>query len=80
MIRIAKETPLRPEQVIDRAVKYFGEGGEGLVQTERNPCCVSFQGGGGYVSVTVVDEDQHRVVDLETREYEYQAKRFLEKL
>ena len=29
-------------------------------------------------SFSVVDEDKHRMVDVETREFEYQAKRFLE--
>jgi hypothetical protein len=41
---------------------------------------MSFEGGGGYVAVSIVDEDNHRIVDVETREFESQAKRFLERL
>ena len=78
MIRIAKQTRLKPPNVIERASKYFGEGGEGLEEKERNPCCISFEGAGGYVAVSVVDEDKHTTVDIETREFDYQVKRFLE--
>jgi len=77
MLKIAKQTGLVPEEVIDRASKFFGQGGEGLEETERNPCCISFEGGGGYVSISIYDEEKHRMVDVETREFEYQAKQFL---
>lgn len=78
MIRIAKQTRLHPEAIIDRAAKFFGEEGECLEEKERNPCCISFEGGGGYVAISVVEEEKLRTVDVETREFEYQAKRFLE--
>jgi hypothetical protein len=80
MIRIARQTRLNPADIIDRASDYFGEGGEALEEKERNPCCISFVGAGGYVAVSVVDEDNHRMVDVESREFEYQMKRFLETL
>ena len=73
MLRIAKQSRLKPEDIIGRASRFFGEGGEELVEKERNPCCISFEGGGGYVAVSVVDDDKHRMVDVETREFEYQA-------
>ncbi len=78
MIRIAKQTGLKPPDIIGRASEYFGKGGEGLEEKERNPCCISFEGAGGYVAVSVVEEDKHRTVDIESREFEYQVKRFLE--
>lgn len=77
MIKIAKQTGLAPEEVLDRASKFFGKGGEGLEEKERNPCCISFEGGGGYVSISINDEEKHRMVDVETREFEFQAKQFL---
>jgi hypothetical protein len=77
MIRIEKTTRLQPTQIIDKAAAYFGDAGEGLQEKERGMCCVSFEGGGGYVAVTVADEDKHRVVDVESREFEYQVKKFL---
>lgn len=80
MIRVAKQTNLSPEKIIERASNYFGKGGQELTETQRNPCCISFEGAGGYVAVSVTDEDKHRTVDVETREFEYQAKQFLAKL
>jgi len=77
MIKITKQTKLAPEEVIDRASKFFGKGGEGLEEKERNPCCLSFEGAGGYVSISIYEEEKHRMVELETREFEYQAKQFM---
>ena len=80
MLRISKDTKLQPAAVIERAARFFGKGGEGLDESERSACCISFQGVGGYLTVSIADENQHRTVDIETREFEYQAKRFLGKL
>jgi hypothetical protein len=77
MIKITKQTKIAPEEVIDRASKFFGKGGEGLEEKERNPCCLSFEGAGGYVSISIFEEEKHRMVELETREFEYQAKQFM---
>jgi hypothetical protein len=80
MIRISKKCRLSPAEIIARASRYFGKGGEGLDETERGPCCVSFSGAGGYVTVMVVEEKDQREVDVESREFEYHAKRFLESI
>lgn len=80
MIRISKKSRMNPDEIIAKASRYFGKGGEGLDETERGPCCVSFSGAGGYVTVTVVEENVQREVDIESREFEYQAKRFLESI
>lgn len=80
MLRIAKRTGLVPEEVIKRALKFFGKGGEELEEKERNRCCISFEGGGGYVSIAIVDEEKRSIVDVETREFEYQTKRFMQTL
>jgi hypothetical protein len=78
MIRISKKSRLKPDEILGKASRYFGKGGEGLDETERGPCCVSFSGAGGYVTVTVTEGGGQREVDVESREFEYQAKRFLE--
>jgi hypothetical protein len=80
MIRVSKKTKLRPNEVVKRASIFFGKGGEELKETERGACCISFEGAGGYVAVSIVDEEKHRVVDVEAREFEYPAKRFVETL
>ena len=80
MLRISKNTRLPPAAVIEKASLFFGKGGEGLAEIERTPCCIAFDGVGGYLSVSIVDEKSMRTVDVETREFEYQAKQFLGKL
>ena len=80
MIRIAKQTRLKSEEVIFKAVKFFGKAGSHLQEKERTACCVSFEGSGGYVAISVVEENKLRTVDVETREFEYQASRFIQML
>lgn len=80
MLRITKKTMLDREKIIDRASKYFGKDGEGLDEMEKNLCCISFEGGGGYVTMLVADEGKRRMVDVETREHEYWVKRFMERV
>ena len=80
MIRISKETRLASPEILDQAAAFFGEQGLGLEEKERNPCCIAFEGGGGYVSVNIAEADDDRTVDVETREWEYQVKKFMEKL
>lgn len=51
-------------------------GGLGLELTEETLQCLTFEGGGGFVTVTVcVDKGQTQVA-LVTQEWDYQAKRF----
>lgn len=78
MLRISKTTNLETGQILDLAGTYFKS--NGLEETDRTPCCIFFEGVGGYVSVTLMDENNQRVVDVETREWEYQAQKFLGKL
>ena len=78
MIRITKETTHSADEVMRRASDFFGPKGLGLEEKARNECCTSFEGGGGYVLVTVVDGEGKRDVDIESKEWEYQVKRFLE--
>ena len=79
MIRISKSSRLEPAEIIGRAEAYF-HGGEGLDEVERGSCCISFAGGGGEVTVTVVEEEGGRSVEVLSREFDYQAKRFLERI
>jgi len=78
MIHITKETTHSADEVVRRASDFFGSQGLGLEEKEHNSCCITFEGGGGYVSVTVVEAEGKRDVDIECREWDYQAKEFLE--
>lgn len=80
MLRIGKTTGLKPVDIINNASTYFGGQGFGLEEIERSACCISFEGTGGYLTVLVVNAGEHRAVDVETREFEYQARQFLKTL
>ena len=78
MLRISMQSQLNTDEILSTASRYFGKGGEGLDETERGLCCISFSGAGGYVTVTVCEQDNKREVVVETREFGYQAKQFLD--
>ncbi len=80
MLRISGTTKLTPQDAVKKAVVFFGPGGYGLKVTAQTDACASFEGGGGGVSVTVHQEGKKTAIDLETREWEYQVKEFLQKI
>ena len=71
------KTKKRPQEVVEQAKEYFGAGGLGLSLATENPCCVTFEGGGGHVSVAASQEEGSTEVELETREWDYHVKRFM---
>lgn len=77
MLRISKTSMLNQGEILTKASSYFGKGGEGLGEAERGYCRISFSGAGGFVTVTVCEKAKEREVEVVTREFEYQAKRFL---
>ena len=79
MARYSTETKLSPEQVIKKARAYFGTE-MGLEAAEDNPCCVTFGGGGGFVTVTASAGEKKTAVELETREWDYQVKQFMQEI
>lgn len=78
MLRMSVGTKLSIEETLDRARRFFGPGGLGLEAREQSPCCITFEGGGGYVTVTIEGQGaggKNEVV-LETREWEYDVRQF----
>jgi hypothetical protein len=80
MLKISKESKLKPEEAIKRAVAFFGPGGYGLEVKEEGNCCVTFEGGGGGVNVTASTSKKGSSVDIESREWDYQSQKFLESI
>jgi len=80
MMKLSKKSKLSSEEVIKRAVKFFGPQGYGLKVEEEGNCCASFEGGGGGVRVSVTELKKGSTVDVESREWDYQAQAFLEKI
>ena len=77
MIRLGKESKLLPAEVLERAIGFFGPDGIGLEVKEQGEGCARFEGGGGYVFVQACKEEKGTEVDLESREWDYQAKQFM---
>jgi hypothetical protein len=82
MILVSKESRQNIQQVLEQAVDYFGPDGVGLELTENGATSVRFQGGGGYVVVRAQRQQDSEMteVEIESREWDYNAKRFLEEI
>lgn len=82
LLRMGKETSETPQEVLNKAIAYFGENGVGLKLVEQSPNTVQFTGGGGHVQVMVSPTaDGHKTeIDIQTRDWEYDVKRFLQKI
>jgi hypothetical protein len=80
MIHMQGKSRLAPEEVLGRLRKFFGKDGQGLELTEEGPLCLTFTGGGGYVTASVCLEGEQTKVDLVSREWEYQVKEFLSQI
>ena len=81
MARYGKETPLTPKRVILLAREQFGpDGPVGLPITKETWNEVTFEGGGGSVSVTAMPLPARldvTDVTITSREYDHWAERFL---
>lgn len=76
MLNLKCKTKLPQEEVIKHTKHFLGEGGLGLTLTEETPQCLTFEGGGGFVTVTVFLKEGQTRVDLVTQEWDHQVKRF----
>ena len=74
------ETRLASEEVLRRAISYFGPGGLGLAVSQQGPCCINFSGGGGHVTITANTGEEKAMVDLETREWDFQVRQFMHEI
>jgi hypothetical protein len=80
MIRMAAKSKLKPDEIIKRAVNFFGPGGYGLEVSSLTSNYVCLEGGGGIVEVTTSAEGKVASVELVSREWDYPAKEFLSKI
>lgn len=75
-MRYEVTTALVPQEVAERAVAHFGPQGFGLENTSRDDRCLVFEGGGGYVAITIQPGDK-TTVELETREWDRAVEQFM---
>jgi hypothetical protein len=82
MIVYSVETDLNQKEIIEQANAYFAEE-LGLEAEDKGACCAYFNDPNsvGYVSVRLEGEDAKKLtVRLETREYKFQVKKFMEQI
>ena len=72
-------TALTLQEALDRAAVHFGPGGQGLDIGGRDECCITFQDGGGYVTVTA-QPGEKTTPELETREWDYAVQQFMQQV
>ena len=80
MLKLNVRTKRNPEEVVKKALGFFGPAGRGLKVTQQSDTCVSFEGGAGYVAVTACTDGEGASVDLETREWEREVREFARKV
>jgi hypothetical protein len=76
MLNLGISTKLSKKEAAARVKRFFGKGGYGLTLTDESGSCLSFEGGGGYVTVTVTAEDGKTKIDLITQEWDFQVEEF----
>jgi len=80
MLRLSTTSRLSQEEVIKRAVKFFGPEGYGLEVKEETAEGAAFEGGGGGVEITDCTEGKKTTVELTSREWDYQVREFVQKV
>jgi hypothetical protein len=80
MLNLEVRTKLSREEAIQQLKKFFGKEGIGLAIAEETPQCLTFEGGGGYVTATLCPEESKTRITLVTQEWDYQVKKFASSL
>jgi hypothetical protein len=80
MLHIGKESTYSVEEVLERAVKHFGPQGVGLEIEQQTIGAVQLVGAGGHVLVQAAPLFDGSEVDVQTQEFEYDARQFLLKV
>ena len=80
MIRLEHRSKLSLGQVLQQLKSTFGEGGLGLKLREETRTCITFEGGGGYVTANLCEDKGGTRVDIVSQEWDYHVRRFLSTL
>jgi hypothetical protein len=79
-MRYQVTTKLSPPEALQRAIEHFGAQGVGLQLVDQNEVGVSFTGGGGHVSIAACADNNHTTLEVETREWDYAVRQFMQRL
>jgi hypothetical protein len=78
-IVLERNTNLSPEKTMAKAKKTFIDKHR-LSLEEESSCCLRFTGSGGFVDITVREEDNQTMVEIKSSEWAEIAKKFIKKL
>ncbi len=76
MLSLEVKTKLSQEEAAAQVKRFFGAGGQGLRLCEETESCLSFEGGGGYVTAHIAADKAGVKIDLLSQEWDYQVKEF----
>ncbi len=76
MLNLEIKTKLTGEKVLGTLKNHFGKGGVGLALTDEGPQCLTFEGGGGYVTATFCPEEGGTRINFVTQEWDFEVKKF----
>ncbi|MBN2040646.1 MAG: hypothetical protein JW864_11415 [Spirochaetes bacterium] len=76
MLNITGDTKLSSDEIKKKFKDYFGNELK-LDLNDETDNCITYIGGGGYVTATIVTGKDKNTVDMVTREWEFQVKDFL---
>jgi hypothetical protein len=79
MLSVEYRSSLEPEEIIQRLKVYFGRD-LGLELTEEKPGCLTFEGGGGFVTASLREEKQKTKVEIVTRQWDQKVRDFVSRL
>jgi hypothetical protein len=77
MLRIASITKITPEDVIKKAIYFFGPNGYKLKIIEQTDTSIIFEGGGGSIEISTCKDNGKTTVDFLAREWDFQVKEFI---
>ena len=76
MINLEAKTKVSEKELGERLKKFFGKGGLGLKVCDDTPQCLSFEGGGGYVTANISTDEGKTRVTVVSQEWEHQVEEF----
>lgn len=76
-LRMGTRTKDSPKEVLAKASTFFGPKGVGLNIIPQGENVLKFSGGGGFVRVTAEPITTGTEIDVQSREWNYDVKRFL---
>jgi hypothetical protein len=77
MLNISTKTKMTPEEVIKKAIAFFGPNGYKLKIINQTDTSISFEEQGGGIDISACRQKSYSSVDFISREWDFQVKEFI---